>query len=398
MDNKTLMNCTPQEVLDVALQQELDRLRCEGLHRDLRYTSGRQGSRMTINGQEVLMLAGANYLDLAGDPRVIQAAAEATEQLGCAAGGARLISGNLLLHESLEQELAQFAGRDAALLFSTGYVANLGVITTLAGPDDVIVSDSLNHASIIDACRLSRAETRVFRHNDLEDFGRVVKGLSGFRRRLLIVDGVFSMDGDVAQLGQLVPMAREHDMITVVDDAHGFGILGTQGRGSAEYQGEEVDIQIGNLGKALGSFGAFVACSAKLREYLINCCRTFIFTCGLPPSAVGAARASLKILSEEPQRRRILLDRANQLRTGLKNAGYQTGQSRTHILPVIVGDNERTMRLCERALERGVYAQGIRYPSVPDGTARLRFTPMCSHTPAEIESVIRVFHELRNET
>jgi len=390
-----MMTELADERLDTTLQRELDELRCAGLYRSLRRTCGRQGPRMNVDGQEVLMVAGANYLDLAGDPQVIQAANDATEEFGCAAGSARLISGNLTLHEALEQDLASFIGSDAALLFSSGYAANLGVIATLAGPGDVIVSDSWNHASIIDACRLSGAETRVFRHNDPGDFERVLQSISGYRRRIFAVDGVFSMDGDSACLSELVPLARQHNMITVVDDAHGFGILGEQGRGSAEYHGVEVEVQIGNLGKALGSFGAFVACSNEMRDYLVNRCRTFIFTCALPPSAVAAARCALKIAAAEPLRRQGLLDRSAQLRDGLTSFGYDVGVSTTHIVPAIIGENEPTMRLCEAALGRGVFAQGIRYPAVPRDTARIRFTPMCGHSAEDIDTVIQLFAEFR---
>ncbi len=379
--------------LKTELSAELSALAEARLYRRMRRVEGRPGPQMRVAGREVLMLAGANYLDLAGDPRLLAGAQQAIEHAGCAAGGSRLISGNLDLHEELEAELARFSGHEAALVFPTGYMANLGVITALAGPDDVIVSDALNHASTIDACRLSRADTRVFRHSDPDDLTRVASDSAGYRRRLLILDGVYSMDGDVARLRELVPIAREHDMIVILDDAHGFGILGANGRGSGEHEGVEVDALIGNLGKALGSFGAFVAGSTLLRELMVNRARSFIFTCGLPPAPLGAARTALQILEAEPWRRLTLLERAEQLRSGLKARGFDTGASSTHIVPTILGDNERTMALCEQALEQGIYAQGIRYPSVPNGSARIRFTPMCSHSPGDIDRVIRVFSE-----
>lgn len=340
------------------------------------------------------MLAGANYLDLASDPRVVAAADEAARRHGCAAGGSRLISGNTAAHEALESELADFAQAPAALTFSTGYMANLGVITALAGPDDVVVSDSLNHASIIDACRLSRAATRVFAHNDPSDLKRVAEACTGFRRRLLVTDGVYSMDGDTARLRELIPVAREHDMISVLDDAHGFGVLGSGGRGTAEHEGVSVDITIGNLGKAFGGFGAFVLCSERVREYLINRSRSFIFTCGLAPGAVGAARAALEIVRAEPERRSRLLARAEALRCGLRDAGWNTGPTQTQVVPLIVGENDAAMALCEAALDRGVYAQGIRYPTVPRGTARLRLTPTAGHSEDDIETALDVFRAL----
>jgi 8-amino-7-oxononanoate synthase len=351
---------------------------------------------MRIDGREVCMLAGANYLDLAGDPRVIEAAALATERHGAASGGSRLIAGNTRLHEALEADLARFCRSESALVFSTGYMANLGVVTALAGPDDVVVSDAWNHASIIDACRLSQAETRVFAHDDAADLERVLRGCGGFRRRLVITDGVYSMDGDVARLETLLPVAREHGAFTIVDDAHGFGVLGPTGRGVAEQAEPGPDLLVGNLGKALGSFGAFVACSARVRELLVNTARSFVFTCGLAPGAVGAAQEALRIIEREPERRRSLLERAEQLRKGLAATGFDTGRSTTQIVPAIIGPNRATMQLCEAALERGIYAQGIRYPSVPEGTARLRFTPMSSHTREEIDAVVETFAELRH--
>jgi 8-amino-7-oxononanoate synthase len=389
------MSVPPRSRLDNELSAELDALRARGLHRTLRRVEGRPGARMRVAGRDVLMLAGSNYLDLAGDPRVIAAAAAAAEEFGTAATGSRLINGNLALHEALEAELARFTGHEAALVFSSGYMANLGVLGALVGPGDVIVSDSLNHASIIDACRLSRAETRVFRHNDPEDFARVAAGLAGFRRRVFVADGVYSMDGDVARLGELVPIARAHDMVVVLDDAHGLGVLGARGGGTAEHCDVSVDLLIGNLGKALGSFGAFVACSAAVREWLVNAARSFIFTCALAPPALGAARAALALVESEPERRKLLLERAERLRAGLAEAGYDTGESTTQIVPAIVGENDAVMSLCERALERGVYAQGIRHPSVPHGSARIRFTPTCAHSADEIERVVALFAELR---
>ena len=342
------------------------------------------------------MFAGANYLGLSGEPRVIDAACRAMQEYGCAAGGSRLISGNMSLHEALERELAQFLGSDAALIFSTGYMANIGVLTTLAGPSDVIVSDELNHASIVDGCRLSRAEVRVFRHNDANDFRRLVASLAGFRRRILIVDGVFSMDGDVACLSDLVPIARQHEMLVILDDAHGIGVLGDDGRGVAQQEAVEVDVRIGNLGKAMGSFGSFVACSQTMREYFVNRSRSFIFTCALPPSAIAAAREALRLLRSEPTRRETLRERATQLRDGVRRVGYDCGRSNTHIVPLILGDNEVAMRLCEKLLSRGIFAQGIRFPSVPHGTARVRMTPMCSHSANDIACVVDTLAELRH--
>jgi 8-amino-7-oxononanoate synthase len=381
--------------LDSAADAELAALKLAGLQRRMRTVGGLQGARMRVDGRDVLMLAGSNYLDLAGDPRVVEASAEAVQRYGAAAGGARLISGNLELHEELEGELAEFCGTEAALVFSTGYMANLGVLTTLAGPGDVIVSDSLNHASIIDACRLAGAETRIFEHNAPGELAAVAATLDPKRRAVLVLDGVYSMDGDHARLAELVPIAREHGMWIVLDDVHGFGVLGAGGRGTSELEEADVDVLIASLGKALGSFGAFVACSTRVREWLINRARSFIFTCGLAPGPLGAARRALEIMRAEPERRETLALRSRQLRDGLRTLGYDSGRSNTHIVPVLIGSNQRTMELCEHALERGVYAQGIRYPSVPEGSSRIRLTPMCGHSSDDVQTVLSVFGELR---
>jgi 8-amino-7-oxononanoate synthase len=380
--------------LDGAARAELEQLRADGLHRQMRRVEGRAGPRMRVDGREALMFAGSNYLDLAGDARVIAAATRALEQCGGAAGGSRLISGNLALHEQLESQLARFSGTEGALVFGSGYLANLGVVTALAGPGDVIVSDAFNHASIIDACRLSRAETRVFAHNDAESLTDLARNLTGFRRRVLIVDGVYSMDGDVAALEDLVAIARAHDMWVVVDDAHGVGVLGEQGRGAVELAGVVPDLVIGNLAKAFGAYGAYVACSGAVRELLVNTARSFIFTCALPPAAAGAALAGVEIAVQEPERRRTVLERSGQLRRELASAGFDTGASTTHIVPLMIGDETRTMSLCEQALARGVYAQGIRYPSVPHGASRIRLTPTSGHSVADITAAVRTFAHL----
>jgi len=273
-------------------------------------------------------------------------------------------------------------------------MANLGVITALTGPKDVIVSDELNHASIIDACRLSRAETRVFAHSDASDLRRVLSTLTGFRRRVLVVDGVFSMDGDISPLSDIVPIARDHEMTVVLDDTHAMGVLGADGRGTAELEGVEVDIVVGSLSKAMGSFGGYAICSYSVRELLINTARSFIFTCGLLPAAAGAARAALQVIRAEPQRRAIVIERAAQLRGGLAEIGFDTGRSRTHIVPIILGNNATVMAVCEKALQRGIYAQGIRFPSVPLGTERLRMTPMCSHSSEDVSQALTALAEI----
>jgi 8-amino-7-oxononanoate synthase len=270
-------------------------------------------------------------------------------------------------------------------------MANVGVIPALAGRGDLVISDALSHASIIDGCRLSRAEVRVFPHGDLDCLEKVLRKTASTRREVLVViDGVYSMDGDVAPLAELVPLAKRWGATVLVDDAHGIGTLGATGRGSSELcgVGRDVDVVLGTLGKSLGSFGAFVAGSRALRDLLVNTARSFIFSCALAPPQVAAARAALEVMRREPWRRERLSQNADRLRNGLAQRGISTAPSTTHILPVIVGDNDATMKLCERLLENGIYAQGIRHPSVPEGTARLRITPMATHRSSEIDHLV----------
>jgi 8-amino-7-oxononanoate synthase len=379
-----------------AAHERLVAIRARGTHRRMRVVEGAQGPRMIVDGREALLFAGSNYLDLAHHPEVVEASARAARELGCASGGSRLITGNLDVHEALEAELAAFLGRETALVFNTGYMANLGVIPALAGEGDLIVSDALNHASIVDGCRLSRAEIRVFSHGHVEELDSLLAEVRGrYRRVLLVVDGVYSMDGDVAPLPALCGLARREGAVVLLDDAHGTGTLGKAGRGSAELLGveDEVDVVLGTLGKSLGSFGAFVAGDTVLRELLVNVARSFIFSCALAPPQVEASRAALRILVREPWRRERLQANAARLRRRLAERSVDTHPSVTHILPVIVGDNATTMSVCEGLLERGFYAQGIRHPTVPEGTARLRLTPMATHTDEEIDTLAHAIAE-----
>ena len=368
----------------------LGAIRDRGTYRRMRVLDGAQAPRMEVDGKDVWLFAGSNYLDLARHPQVVEAASRAAQELGCAAGGSRLISGNLSIHEALEAELADFLGTEAALAFSTGYMANVGVIPALADEGDVVVSDALNHASIVDGCRLSRAAVRVFEHGNPDALQEALEDVAPRHRRVLVaLDGVYSMDGDVAPLERMVPLAKRHGAIVLVDDAHGTGILGASGRGSHELRGVEdgIDILMGTLGKSLGSFGAFIAGSAALRDLLVNTARSFIFSCALAPPQVAAAREALRLVQSEPWRRERLQANAERLRWRLAGHGISSEPSTTHIVPVVIGDNPRTMAVCERLLERGFYAQGIRHPSVPEGTARLRITPMATHPVQAIDAL-----------
>ena len=375
---------------DVAAR--LEELRERGLYRRLRLIEGPQGPRVLLAGREVLLLCSNDYLGLAADDRVREAAAEAALRWGAGAGASRLISGNMQPHRELETRLAAFKGYERALLFGSGYLANLGTIAALAGPGEVVFSDELNHASIIDGCRLARSETVVYRHNDTEHLASLMRAAAG-KPSLIVTDGVFSMDGDVAPLAELLELARRHGARLMVDEAHATGAIGPGGRGAVAAAGlsGEVDVIVGTLGKALGSYGAYVCTNGETVDYLVNRARSFVFSTAPPPPAVGAARAALGVLEAEPQRVDRLAANARTLREGLTAEGLTTTASTTQIVPICVGEAEPTMDLCERSLERGVFAQGIRPPTVPEGSSRLRFTVMATHEPEELR---RAAHEV----
>jgi glycine C-acetyltransferase/8-amino-7-oxononanoate synthase len=370
--------------------ERLQELRDRGLHRRLRLVEGPQGPRVTLGGREVLLLCSNNYLGLADHPRVREAAAEAAIEWGAGAGASRLISGNMEPHRALEAQLAAFKGYESALVFGSGYLANTGTITALAGEGEVVFSDELNHASIVDGCRLSRARTFVYRHGDLDHLAWGL-GEAGERAALIVSDGVFSMDGDVAPLAGLHELARRHGARLMVDEAHATGAVGPGGRGSVAGAGlsGEVDVVVGTLGKALGSYGAYVCAGAETVDYLVNRARPFVFSTALPPTSVAAAGAALAILEAEPERVERLQANAAALREGLAAEGFAAASHPTQIVPVLVGEAEPTMELCERLLERGVFAQGIRPPTVPEGSSRLRLTVMSTHDAEELREAAR---------
>jgi 8-amino-7-oxononanoate synthase len=373
------------------IAERLDELRESGLRRRLRLISSPQGPRVTLDGRPVLLLCSNDYLGLADHPRVRGAAAEAAMRWGAGAGASRLISGNMQPHRLLEERLAAFKGYEAALLFGSGYLANVGTIAALAGRGEVVFSDELNHASIIDGCRLSRAETFVYRHRDIEHLAWGLRE-AGTRASLIVTDGLFSMDGDVAPLPELVELARRHSCLLMVDEAHATGALGPGGRGSVAAAGlsGEVDVVMGTLGKALGSYGAYVCAGRELTELLLNTARTFVFSTAPPPPVAAASMAALTLLESHPHRVERLAENAATLRRALAAEGLAVSASESQILPVAVGDADRTMELCERALERGVFVQGIRPPTVPEGSSRLRFTAMATHRTAELERAAKL--------
>jgi 8-amino-7-oxononanoate synthase len=372
------------------IQQRLEELRERGLYRRMRLVSGPQGPRVLLDGKRVLLMCSNNYLGLADHRRVREAAARAAMRYGVGAGASRLISGNMTLHQRLEKRLAEFKGTESCVLFGSGYLANAGVISTLAQEGDVVFSDELNHASIVDGCRLARAETFVYDHLDMDHLEHGLAEAGG-RGSLIVTDGLFSMDGDVAPLEQIVELALRYDARVMVDEAHATGALGPGGRGSVAAAGltDEVDVIVGTLGKALGGYGAYVCCSGAMARYLTNSARTLIFSTGPPPPSVAGALAALEVLEEQPRRVQRLADNARILRRALIDQGFHIGDGDSQIFPLVIGDPHLAMELCERALERGVFAQAIRPPTVPAGGSRLRLAAMATHRPAELRWAAR---------
>lgn len=373
------------------LEERIEELKEQGLYRRMRLVSGPQGPRVLLDGRPVLLLCSNNYLGLADHPRVREAAADAAMRWGAGAGASRLISGNMTIHRRLEEQLAEFKRAERCLVFGSGYLANTGVIGALAGRGDVVFSDQLNHASIVDGCRLAGAETFVYDHADMEHLEWGLREAAG-RGSLIVTDGVFSMDGDLAPLEDIVWLARRHGVRVLVDEAHAVGAVGPGGRGTVAAAGleEEVDVVVGTLGKALGSYGAYVCCDSAMARYLVNTARTLIFSTALPPPAVAAALAALELLSSQPRRVEKLRYNARVLRESLAAEGVAPHGDGTQIVPLLIGHAHDALRASEWALEQGVFAQAIRPPTVPHGTARLRLAVMASHTRTELRTAAKV--------
>ena len=380
------------------IEEELRTIKAASLYRTLRRVENDQGPTLRLDGRKVVNFSSNNYLGLANHPALAEAAKEAIDRYGSGAAASRLISGNMALHEELENRIAEFKGAEAALVFNSGFQVNTGILSTLTGDDDAIFSDELNHASIIDGCRLSRAKTIVYSHGDLNRLESALKQAPGARRRLIVTETIFSMDGDEAPLVGIVELSEKYGAWVMVDEAHATGLFGAGGAGvvSKLGLGDRVLVQMGTLGKALGGFGAYVAGSRALRELLINRCRSFIFTTALPPAIMATALAAIDIVAREPERRDALWHNCRQLADGLKQIGFPLASPQSPILPLVVGDAEKCMRLSGRLLENGVFAQGIRPPTVPAGTSRLRLTLMATHRPEHIDRALEVFAEIKN--
>jgi glycine C-acetyltransferase len=373
---------------------ELERRRAAGLRRTLHWVDSGQDAWVTLDGRRVLMLCSNNYLGLANHPAVIEAACAAARDVGLGAGASRLISGSMRVHRELEERLGAFKGNAAALLFNSGYHANIGVITSLVGEGDAVLSDALNHASIVDGCRLSRARVQVYAHGDLNQLEAALHAPA--RRRLIVTDSVFSMDGDRAPLHEICSLAERYGAMVMVDEAHATGVLGASGAGLVELLGVQqgITVQMGTLGKALGAFGAFVTGARPVVDLLVNTARSFVYTTALPPPVVAAAGAALSLVETEPERRRRVLANAAHLTAGLRRLGYPVSAAGTPIVPVLIGDAGAAMEDSEQLLRAGVFVQGIRPPTVPAGTARLRATTMATHDVADIDLALAAFARL----
>jgi 8-amino-7-oxononanoate synthase len=373
------------------LDDELHTLKKAGLLRQLPAIEARSATHIRIGGRELLLMASNDYLGLSHHPHLISRGAQAAAEWGAGSGAARLISGSSALFDMLEKRLADFKHTEAALVFSTGYMANIGLLSALAGKEDIIFSDELNHASIIDGCRLSRAKVSVYPHVDMAALAAQLRRAGRFRRRIIVTDALFSMDGDIAPLPSLLELARSHDAVLIVDDAHGTGVLGPQGRGTvARFGIEDPDrlIIMGTLGKALGCFGAFVAGSRVLIQYLVNRARSFIFTTAMPPANAAAVLAALDILEEDAGLRERLQENTAFLHTELRSLGFDLGSSQTQIIPIMTGTTSTALAMAAELMQQGIFLLAIRPPTVPANAARLRLTVTALHTRQELERVV----------
>jgi glycine C-acetyltransferase len=381
------------------LTEELDQLKDKGLFRPLRVLGSPQDTEVIVDGKRVLNLSSNNYLGLTTHPRLKAAMVTATEEWGAGSGAVRTIAGTMTIHEELERRLADFKHTQASLVFQSGFTANLGVLQSLVKEGDVIISDELNHASIIDGIRLSKAERSIFKHRDMDDLERHLDKHRDKRVKLVVTDGVFSMDGDIAPLPQIVERAERFGALVMVDDAHASGVLGTNGRGSVNHFGLDgrVDLQIGTLSKAIGVLGGYVAGAQPVRDFLIHRARPFLFSTSHPPGVAAAGIAAIDVLLAEPERIDRLWKNTARFKAGLKRIGFETGTSETPITPVIVGQGSVAMELSDRLFTLGIFAQGIGYPTVPEGRARIRTIVTGMHSDAQLDRALEAFEKAGKE-
>jgi glycine C-acetyltransferase len=378
------------------LEDAMGQIRSEGLYRSLRILAGEQKPHARFDGREVINLSSNNYLGLTTHPKLREAALRAVKELGVGSGSVRTIAGTMDLHMELERRIAAFKKTEASVVFQSGFTANAGTVSAILGKEDLILSDELNHASIIDGARLSRATIKVFPHRDTAALERLLGETKSFPRRLVITDGVFSMDGDIAPMKEIAALARAHGAIMMVDDAHASGVLGRAGRGTVDHFDlyGQVDIQVGTLSKAIGVLGGYVAGSKTLIEYLYHRARPFLFSTSHPPAVAAACLAAFDVLEQEPERIERLWTNTKRLKDGLARLGFDTGRSETPITPIFVGEADLAMRFSDQLFERGVFAQGIGYPTVAKGKARLRTIVTATHTEEELDRALSILEDV----
>jgi glycine C-acetyltransferase len=378
--------------LDQVLTERLDDLKQQGVFHVPPVLQGPQGPHVTIEGKELINLASNNYLGLATHPRLIEMAVKATRELGVGAGAVRTIAGTLSIHLALEEKLAAFKRTEAVLVFQSGFTTNMGVIEPIFESGDLIISDQLNHASIIDGIRLTRADKKVYAHSDMRELEEILKSSQRYRLKLIVTDGVFSMDGDIARLPEIVELAEKYGAVVMIDDAHASGVLGDHGRGSVDHFGlhGRVDIQVGTLSKAVGVLGGYIAGSRKLIDYIIHRGRPFLFSTAQPPGVVAANMEAIDVMLEENLQER-LWENAGYFKNGLRQLGFNTGHSETPITPVIVGEGARAMAFSRELFGQGVFCTGIAFPTVAKDKARVRTIVMATHTRQDLNMALETF-------
>lgn len=381
------------------LDEALDNLRKNKIFRELTVIEGAQGPRVKIGGKEVINLSSNNYLGLNTHPKLKEAALKAIEKYGVGSGAVRTIAGTLDIHKKVEERIAEFKNTEAAILFQSGELANQGTIQSIMGKDDVIFSDRLNHASIIDGCRLSRAEIKAYPHKDMEVLENLLKEYKGTGKKLIVSDGVFSMDGDICPLPKIAELGERYGAITMVDDAHASGVLGRNGRGTVDHFNlhGRIDIQMGTLSKAIGCMGGYIAGSKSLRDYLIHFARPFLFSTSHPPSVPASVLAAIDVLENEPDILDTLWSNVSFFKQGLKNLGFDTGISETPITPVIVGEASIAVKMSDILLEEGIFGQSIGFPTVPRGKARIRTIVTAAHTKDDLSIALEKFEKVGKE-
>jgi glycine C-acetyltransferase len=382
------------------LKEKIQELKDEGVYRKLPVMGSASDAEVELNGRKVINLSSNNYLGFANNPRMKKAAIEAVEKYGVGSGAVRTIIGNMDIHEKLEETLAKFKREEAAFIYQSGFNCNAGTIQAITEAGDLIISDELNHASIIDGARLSKAAKTIYKHSDMESLEAVLKeNKDKYRNMLIITDGVFSMDGDIAKLPEIVELAEKYGAMTYVDDAHGSGVLGESGRGTVDHFGlhGRVDFTIGTLSKAIGVIGGYVAGSKTMYEWLSHRARPVLFSTSLPPAAVGAITEALNMLMESTEYTDKLWDNAAYFKEKMGSLGFDTGHSETPITPVIIGDEAKTMEFSKRLLEKGVFVSGIVFPTVPKGTGRLRCMVTAAHTRDQLDQAVQAFKQVGEE-